>query len=205
MPTQVVVDWRVYNKTMGRVTALVVVVFLLLLGIGSYFYFRTKPAPITPSPTPQISLTPTSASSYCQPNDLSTSIDFSGAAGSIYGNLIIKNISGKTCNIDGNNYIEASTSATNVTVEKQGNPGPALLVLSPNQSAYSQIRYENGPQCSSPIKNTPTTFGYEISPGIRVVFKDQSGSDSQKITTCTNQTENTMIWVWNLSPNPISS
>ncbi|HVZ66740.1 MAG TPA: DUF4232 domain-containing protein [Patescibacteria group bacterium] len=190
---------------MGRVT-LFIIVIILLIGGGIYF-LRQSPKPITPaiSPTPTITATNTPAeNSFCNPSDLVGNIVFNGAAGSIYGNLTLKNVSNKTCTIDGSNFVTASFSAQNISVVQQGQAGPDTIALTPNQTAYSQIRYQNGPQCSSPIKTTPVIFSYQISSLGTVDFLGQNGSKSQNITTCTKLSESTTVWVWNVSKSPIT-
>ncbi|HVZ11695.1 MAG TPA: DUF4232 domain-containing protein [Patescibacteria group bacterium] len=152
-------------------------------------------ATTTPKPTTQ---------SFCNLEALQANITTEGAAGSIYGTLTIKNISKSDCDIQGNQFIIAQTPAQNVTTKQQLPAGSAIITLKQNQTVYSQIHYPNGPQCNGPIKQSPVTFSYNISPSMAVMFKNQSGSTQQMMNTCNISSDITQIDVWSISDTQVN-
>ncbi len=167
----------------------------MIVGLGYTYVHKEKTIPVKPSTNTQ--------TAYCPPNSLISTIQFDGAAGSIYGNLTIKNISSVSCQIEGSNFVDITYQVNNISVNHQGEVGPSIITLEPNQTIYSQVRYQNGPQCSSPIKQTPVKFTYTISPNSFVTFENENEQTTQEITTCTNSTEMTQVTTWGLSTQPI--
>lgn len=139
----------------------------------------------------------------CKPADLQASVATEGAAGSIYGKLTIKNISTTNCLVIGNAFVQATSSASNISITSQGQAGPATILLTPNQSVYSQVRYQNGPQCSNGTQSSTITFSYKISGVDSITFKDANGKTQLTATTCKAANELTRIEVWSLATTPI--
>lgn len=152
----------------------------------------------------QITDAKNSPTAFCKPADLAATITYEGAAGSTYGSLILKNISPQPCNIQGNHYIKPVYSASNIEVREQELVDLSTIVLQPNQSVYSQIRYTNGAQCSGPTKPVVVTFQYTISPSIIVSFKDQASEVQHTIPTCQDSEEITELLVWGVFDQPLN-
>lgn len=167
----------------------------MIVGLGYTYVHKERTAPIQPSSDNQ--------KTYCQTSNLIATIQFSGAAGSIYGNLTIKNASSVSCQIEGSNFVDLTYQVNNISVNHEGDVGPATITLEPNQEVYSQIRYQNGPQCSSTIKQTPVKFTYATSPDSFITFANEDEQTTQEITTCTNTSEMTQITTWGLSTKPL--
>ena len=180
-------------------TLFIIVPVAMVIG---FFVFsqKYKNTFVPPIPTP----TPTSTQvTFCKPQDLQANITSEGAAGNIYGTLTIKNISSSTCTIQGNNFVAARFSATNVILDQQGDPGSTQIDMSPNQIVYSQMHFPNGPQCSSGIIQSPVTFTYQISPTDKVTFKPGTGLSAPSVTACKAGSEITQLDVWSISLQPL--
>ena len=139
--------------------------------------------------------------SFCTASNVKASISLEPGAGNIYGALSLTNTSNTPCQIQGNKYVSASYQSSTISLEQQGPQGPNSLILKPNQSVYSTVRYPNGPQCSSSIQNSQISFSYQISPTVSVTFQNQSGGIEQSITTCSNQSDQTTVQIQSISQN----
>ncbi len=156
-----------------------------------------------PETSPVATSAPVANEPTCSPDNLQAIFETDAGAGNIYGTLSIKNISTQRCVIIGNEYVIPQVTAQNVTMKKQGEPGPQNLVLAPNQTVYSQIHYPNGPQCSGPTKAETVAFTYPIANSQAVVFKDDSGDVTEQIQVCASS-EKTQIDVWSISLKPVT-
>jgi hypothetical protein len=185
---------------MKRIGILLAMAIIILVGI--IFFFVKRSSVIT---LPKKNLTTRSLTSVvnCSSKDLQASISFEGAAGNIYGNASVKNISPKECKIIGDNFITATFSAKNIKIMQQGQIGPNSISLSPNQIVYSQVHFPNGPQCMSGIKQLPVKFSYQISEKDSVTFLSTGNFPSSTITTCVSLTEMTQLDVWSISLQPL--
>ncbi len=108
------------------------------------------------------------------------------------------------CKITGNDFVKATSDAKNISIKPQGQPGPATLSLNPNQTVYSQVRYPNGPQCSSQTLQATITFSYDISQNDAIVFRSQNEDPKQNIVVCTSPSEITEVQVWSISDKPLT-
>lgn len=174
--------------------------YKLEIGNLSSDYFQITNSGVQPSTTP-------ASVSYCSPSSLDATLGLNGAAGSIYGNAEIKNTSSTPCQIIGNNFIDASfdSSIKNLTVTHTGTSTNQTFTLQPGKSVYSQVRYQNGPQCQGPTVQDQVTFSYKISPSGSVTFKNtENGKTAQVVQGCSSPTDMTEITVWNMSSQPIT-
>lgn len=181
---------------------------------GSYPYTVPKDAPNgnyiikigTLSSQPfQISNTKNEQSTVsCKPTDIKATISFEGAAGSTYGTASLTNTSQKPCNVQGNQYIKPQFSASNIEVSEQELVDLPILVLQPNQTIYSQVRYTNGAQCSGPTQAATVSFSYPISTSTTVTFKDSGNKAQQTVPVCQNVNEITELLVWGLFDQPLN-
>lgn len=142
--------------------------------------------------------------SYCDHDNLIADITTQGAAGNTYGTLKLTNLSSKNCSIIASNFINPQYNSPNISVEKQGNAGPALLTLIPNQTAYSQIHFLNGAQCSSDTLLVDVSFKYDFAPNSSILFEDISGNSNVQINVCKDSTT-TQIDVWSVYLKPVSN
>lgn len=185
------------KKLLTLFLALAVLVGALFILKGSN---RQNEVPFSPTPT----ISENNTLGFCKPSDLSSVLSSEGAAGSIYLTLNIKNISGKNCQIIGNNFIALLTDAKNISVKTQGQTGPEVITLTPNQIVYSQVHYPNGPQCSGQVLENNISYKYNISESDSITFKTQNGETKQTIGVCKSNAENTQIDVWSLSEKPLN-
>lgn len=140
--------------------------------------------------------------SYCLHDNLVTDITTEGAAGNIYGTLKLQNLSSTNCSIIASNFIEPEYTASNVTTQKQGNAGPKLLNLTPNETVYSQFHAPNGPQCSEDISPVDVSFKYNFAPNSSILFEDENGNAIVQINACKDATS-TQVDVWSIYPKPV--
>lgn len=185
--------------------AVFVLVVLIFLGVGTYFFFGPE-FRLTNSafpPSPSHTKVPEN-SSFCRPSDLKAFIELEGAAENIYGTLSLQNISTKNCTIVGSNFVDAITSAQNVTTKHVGGAGPATFALTPSETVYSQVHFPNGPQCGGITKASTVTFSYNISPQASVTFQDLMSKSAQVLTICTDTSQNTQIDLRSLSSQPVN-
>jgi hypothetical protein len=173
------------------------ILFVIILGI--YLYYRSVQVRLVMLPNPQTPVqTSQNPRKYCQLNDLQALVEFEGAAGSVYGNLVMKNISSTPCEIIGSNFIEPVFVAENIFVTHQELEGSPLILLKPDQTIYSQVRYPNGPQCSNGIVQSDVSFMYKISPSESISFHTDSGDALQRINSCKDSGEKTEVQVWSI-------
>ncbi len=193
------------------IASLVAIIIVLAIGLG-YFLYQSLNSPvetpitINPTPIPATAAptsTPTASTSlFCSPSELQTTAQSEGAAGSVYLTVNIKNSGNRSCQIVGNKFIKATSTAQNIVVKEQGQPTTVLLTIAPGQTVYSQIRYQNGPQCSGPTTETPISYSYPISPTDSLAITDSS--NPLTIGVCSSPSENTTVDVWSLSLQPLN-
>ncbi|MGI8420521.1 MAG: DUF4232 domain-containing protein [Candidatus Levyibacteriota bacterium] len=190
------------------------ILLLILLIAGGVYIYQQKHLAVAPGrstaiptptkqPTPTITPLPTvTLDSYCTSANVTGTISLDGAAGNIFGTLTLKNISTKACAINANNFIQATSTAKNITITQEGKIGLKYINLQPNQTIYSQVHYPNGPQCNGTTKAQTITFAYQISPSQTVTFEDKNNNLDQALTACAADDEKTAIEVWSISSSP---
>lgn len=143
--------------------------------------------------------------SFCAPSAINSTITTEGAAGSIFGTFKLTNTSNKTCKIMGNQFIKAgyNSNIKNIKIIHTGQTQKDDFVLAPDQTIYSQVRVQNGPQCLGETVSTPIEFSYSISPNEVTVFKNGNNS-SVNFQSCSASDENTIIEIWNMQKTPIT-
>lgn len=158
---------------------------ILFLILGSIYLLHPQvanpPKPSSPTPT-QL---------YCNAKDLSTTISFEGAAGSTYTTAKLVNNTDHECILHGNLFIDPTynSSVTNFTVVHNTPQPPPVLVLPAHGVANAIIHYNNGPQCSSEVKQSTVQFTYTLANNERVVFMDNAGKNNFHISTCADSSE----------------
>ena len=179
-----------------------VILGIVIITGAFYFYQTNSQKDNQPSPTPTATVAPTAT--FCLPSNLEAYISSEGAAGSTYDTLNLKNISETSCQIQGDKFVKAITTALNVNVTQQGAAGPQLITLNPNMTVYSQVRYPNGAQCGNGIQQSPVSFQLEISPTDSITFKNTDGEAQQSMATCNSASEMTEVQVWGISDKPVT-
>jgi hypothetical protein len=172
-------------------------ILLLLVVILAYKFTRTSDSS---------SNTLTAVDPFCSPTELEGSIQLDGAAGNVYGKVMIKNISERACDIVGSNYLDVRydiRNVRNVELMPQGTPGESILHIEPNQTVYSQIHYPNGPQCSGATKSINVLYAYRVSTGNEVIVKKPSG-EATSLNVCTSS-KMTTVDIWPLSTSEITN
>ena len=194
--------------------ALIFIALVILIGGGIYYYnqkhivdapSRSTAIP-SPSKQPKPTVTtkpPISINLYCTADDIDGRISLEPAAGNVYGTLTLKNISSKACAINGNKFIQPTSTAKNITITKEGNPGSDYITLQPDQTVYSQVHYPNGPQCNGNTETKSVTFAYQISSSQTVTFADTQSNFDQTLTVCSSEDEKTAIEVWGINAAPL--
>ena len=179
---------------------------LALISVG--YVLRTPSIPSVPNPTPTstpITAMPTeNPLGFCTSSDLESTIVLDAAAGNIFGTISIKNISQNNCKIEGDNFIKPTFTAKSITVSTQGSAGPQSIILTPNQTVYSQVHFPNGPQCQSGISQINISFSYQVSSTDSVIFKNQNGSTQQAMVVCSLSTDLTDVQVWSIWAKPLN-
>jgi hypothetical protein len=190
---------------------------LVILGGGGVYFYNQKhvadaPSRSTaiPSPSEQQKAKPTittqppiSINLYCTADDIDSRISLEPAAGNVYGTLTLKNVSDKNCSINGNKFVQPTSTAKNITITKEGKPGATYITLKPNETVYSQVHYPNGPQCTDSTETKSITFAYQISASQTVTFADAQSNMDQSLTVCSSQDEKTAIEVWGIATEPL--
>lgn len=186
--------------------AIIVILFLVLLA-GGYVFFQNKAI----GPSTDQSLTPTQtvkntpSNSFCTPSQLEALLDPEVAAGNLYAQITIKNISDTTCEIVGNNMldVEYPMSVTNFRTDSKGQPTTKTFILTPNQAIYSLLHFPNGPQCSSQATQVDAMVSYKISPNNSVSFKPTMGP-TLSIPSCGEESDITLIDLYPFSENQVT-
>lgn len=207
------------NTALG---AMIILIVLLLAGVAHFYYqnagrgsqrFSALPTvrQIIPTVThnqENSTGTPEGEKAFCTPDDLQASVVVGPAAGNIYGDMTLKNISRQSCRISGGEYINAdydTGTVKNIIVNHIGEVQPQQFTLVPGQSLYSRVHYPNGPQCHSiGLKSVRVTFTYRISPANTVTFTNQEGKTIQTVQACSSTADVTEIQIWNMSVQPIT-
>ena len=182
-----------------------VVFVLIVILVGLYFSFKGGGQAVVATPTPVANSFPLNTPAYytfCGLNDLNAFVQIEGAAGSVYGDLAIQNISAKECQIKGINFIQPVFDATNITVAMQGKPSEEVITLKPKETVYSRVKYPNGPQCSGGVEEKEVSFMYRISSTETILFHAENEDTLVKVNACKAESEKTEIQVWGLASNP---
>lgn len=141
---------------------------------------------------------------FCKPENLESTITLEGATGTTYGNLTLKNIGDKACDVDGRNYIDVRydlRTVQNLNLNPQGNPETNVFHLEPKQILYSAIQYPNGAQCGVKSKAINVLYAYRVTNTREVVFKLPDGTPTT-LQVCEN-TNKTDVKIWPLSTSEI--
>ena len=178
-------------------------VFLVVVGIIVYVYKTPmSQLAVTPllTPTPEITASPTTPG--CSKDQLTGILTSQGAAGSIYVDVKITNISTVACNVNLGNSIVAQISANNITTKYQTPAaGSEEFNLAPNASLYSRLHFPNGPQCSGSVNPQSVSFVYDPK-GIALQLKTSDNKNYLIVQACQGN-ENTQIDIWPVLSSPI--
>ncbi len=178
---------------------LLIIILTGVVAVGAIIAVQRKntiQSSLHPSPT-----IPSSgeAAKYCSLNELDAVAQQEAAAGTVYTTLTMENVSGRSCEITGNNFVKPVYSSTNITVRSEGKTGNEQLVLAPGRSVYSLVHYPNGPQCQSLVEQTEVSFMYQTSPSEVLIFHDQDRNTLLKMTVCSEASQETVVTVRGLS------
>ena len=179
------------------------VVILFFVGVGIYVY-RTPRSQlsVTPLLTPVPEVTASSGPANCTKDQLYGSMSSEGAAGSIYVDIKITNISKSSCNLTLGNNISPQIESDNITSKYQTtSSGNVEFSLGSNESVYSRLHFPNGPQCSSGINPQNISFVYDPK-GVNLQLKTDDNKNYLTIQACQGS-ENTQIDIWPVSSLPI--
>lgn len=185
-----------------------ILILLISVGIGGFFLLnnRSTPAQNQPPPAAPTRQTPTATSQresvLCEPEQLSGTISLEPAAGNIYGSLVLTNTGTVPCNVTLGSSITAIYQAKNITLKYNSAPTPHEVTLEPNEKAYSQVHYPNGPQCPGPTAEQPVRFLYEVD-GQTVPFIVAGTKKETAVVQACTDTTTTTIDIWPLSLEPI--
>ena len=178
-----------------RKSNILLAIGLVLLIIALIGMFAPKTIGPTKNPTRPSSI----ATAFCSPSDIKATVAFEGAAGTIYGNFTITDISASDCQIISDQFINLvyNTQVKNIAIAHNGIPQRNIYILHPNISLYALVRIPNGPQCSSQIKPVSTSYTYQIADNTTITFKDATNNQQFTINACSKPSEITTV---NLSP-----
>jgi hypothetical protein len=188
------------------ISLILAVIFLTSVVIFNIRQPKTpiKLPPIAPKPSPTVTPIPTLSSTDCQIKDLQGTITFEGAAGSVYGNVKLTNITNKPCEIQLTNTntltLTYLPTIKNIEVTNTGSSSAYVYKLYPNSSLYSLIRMQNGPQCQSPLNQVQASLSYPL--GNQNVIFTSLGKPYFMINACSNASEMTKVDISPLSPQP---
>jgi hypothetical protein len=133
---------------------------------------------------------------YCTYENIKGTVNFEGAAGNVYGTLIMTNTSDSTCLVKGDGFatINFSTEeAKNIKVINGKPSGEKEYSLDPGETLKAQIHYANGPQCSSLPRQVNISIEYTLSPLSSVTFSNRDGRNDFSIPACENPKEITYV------------
>lgn len=130
----------------------------------------------------------------CTKGDLSSVVRFEGAAGSIYANFEIKNISNKKCVLVGENSIQLQfdPSVKNIKETFDENSSNKVFTLDLGASVSAVARIPNGPQCGEGVSQTNVGFTYTANNDV-LTFSDLSKKQQFIINNCLSDKEITRI------------
>ena len=187
------------------VSVIIAVIFLTSIVV---FNIRQPKKPLAhPIVTPQTSPTstpiPTLTSDECRIKSLRGTISLEPAAGNMYGNVKLTNISQKPCSISLKNKLQLSYLPTvkNVKTNYVGTPSAGMSKLFPNASFYATLRMPNGPQCKSSVYSAQIGLSYEIN-ALETLFFTTQGKPNFMTNVCTDPLEVTKIDISALSIQP---
>jgi hypothetical protein len=204
--------------SMKKLTITMILLATVALCTASYFLLIKFSTPENayryPAP-PFVPLTPTHVptaiptkmqTTQCTPNQVQATISTQGAAGSIYGNLILTNTGKEACDLEIGNEVIATFDGKYIVPENivihdvQSVPSEDLM-LAPGEKLYSQVHYPNGPQCQSGIKPIQISFLVNQS---SISFEPDSHTGNLILQACSSAKEKTIIDFWPLSKTPIT-
>lgn len=193
---------------MKKVIYLVLSLILLstfLFGINYALHKNNQPQYPKIITTPPVTISPTTSSTFCRPDQLQGRVSIEPAAGNIYGTITLKNISSTPCTLSADKMISATASpeVKNIDLAYEGARSLQTITLKTGQTLYSQLHYPNGPQCSGMSNFTPVTLSYSYSPTDDLIFSTANGSKTITVATCQSSTEKTTIQLWYLADHPI--
>jgi len=164
---------------------------LLLISISLYGKLMRVKENVTTVP---VSENVVIAKGDCSKKDLQETVNLEGAAGSIYANFEIKNISKDKCSIAGENTVQLKYDSTinNIKVNSDVNTSNKVFSLDPGASISATARIPNGPQCSGEIAQTKVNFIYTANKQV-LTFSDLAGNQQFVINSCLSDKEITQI------------
>jgi len=162
------------------------IIFLTVIGI-TVFAFSKRSHPATQS-------VPIShQEQHCQRDQIKATFSSEGAAGNIYGQLTMTNISSKPCHISLGNTITITTD-THTIVSNYTQKSPTTdFVLAPGATVYSHVHFPNGPQCQSGVAQKAISFLYTT-----IEFRSITKTPIL-VQACVSPSEKTIIDIWPLS------
>lgn len=133
-------------------------------------------------------------STDCRTTDIKGTVSFEGAAGSLYGNFEVKNISAKTCTLDGSKTVTLlyAPNIKNISISLEDTSKIGTIELKPNETIYARAQIQNGPQCSSGINPLGVNYAYPLD-GSAIAFEDMSGNMNFSINICRGESEITKV------------
>lgn len=195
------------SATIYRVKKLLFIIFIFILLASGYILFKNSTLLDNPKMTPTKTERENTEknAAVCSPSQLEGSMNSEVAAGNVYVQVTLKNITSSPCKIKGDNELTIGypISVTNFQTEVKGTPGKKEFTLAPNQSIYSLIHYPNGPQCSSLAMDVNAMVSYNISDTESVLFTPSTGP-TLDIPSCGNASEVTMIDLYPFSDTPVT-
>jgi hypothetical protein len=178
----------------GQKIWLKVLVVMVLIAIFVYFFRAQKKISIVQNVVApgveEVAVT----NGDCGKKDLLATMNFEGAAGSIYGSFEIKNISKTKCNISGENTIQLNydSAINNIKVNFEENTKKMTFPLEPGASISAVARMQNGPQCSGKLAPTNVKIIYTANKQV-LNFVDLTGKQDFMINRCLSDKEITQV------------
>ncbi len=187
------------------ISLILAVIFLTSIVV---FNIRQPKKPITSlpsasSPSPTATPLPTHISDECRNESLRGTITWEPAAGNLYGNVKLTNISQRPCTLSLSSKLQLSHLPTvkNIAVHYTGTQSAYISKMSPNTSFYATIHMPNGPQCQSGLYQVQAGLSYEITSAESLTFTT-SGKPSFMMNICTDPAEITTVDISPLSIQP---
>jgi len=180
---------------------------IVIFGAAGYFFIIKSHTTQTlsqypTSSTQTLSISPTGQRAKCLENQLAATVSTEGAAGNIYGTLVLTNTGKTPCTVVLGNTVTAAAEAKNVIIHDQENASLQTIILVPAEKVYSQVHYPNGPQCQSGISPSHLTLFYKTDKTTIAFHPIPQGT--LLVQSCTSPTEKTTIDIWPLAKTPIT-
>lgn len=188
---------------MKKILIFLIIIIILILGVV-VFLSQQQNNTSQPISTPAVGTSsPISMhEDLCTVEQLRGLVTTEGAAGSMYVQLTLTNISNTPCDVVLGNNVQASFFANNISQNYQESVDTQAFLLQPNASAYSQARIPNGPQCSE-VKQQDVSFVYHDSQ-TTINFVTSTGGENITVQACESENEQTIIEIWPLTSQPQS-